>query len=177
MFKNGINNAIKIASTGSSNSNVNSSTYILLDSGNNPAPGTNEGTIKFNITTQLQGAIDRFAITPNASIFYNNVGIGKTPTVALDVHGNIKGNTVYENKESLLNKYATVFDVVFPLSKDVSNIITIDLSAYTLKINVDTSLNLLQNTKENLIYVASPLIKDVSNNITIDLSAYALKIH
>ena len=47
MFKNGLNNAIKIESTGSSNSNVNSSTYILLDSGSNPTPGTNEGTINF----------------------------------------------------------------------------------------------------------------------------------
>jgi hypothetical protein len=75
MFKNGINNAIKIASTGSSNSNVNSSTYILLDSGNNPAPGTNEGIIKFNIATQAQGAIDRFVIKPNTSIFYTDVGI------------------------------------------------------------------------------------------------------
>ncbi len=33
MFKNGVNNAIKIASTGLSNSGVDSSTYILLDSG------------------------------------------------------------------------------------------------------------------------------------------------
>ena len=38
MFKNGVNNAIKIASTGSANSNVNSSTYILLDSGGDPNP-------------------------------------------------------------------------------------------------------------------------------------------
>jgi hypothetical protein len=36
MFKTGINNAIKIALTGVANSNVNSSTYILLDSGGDP---------------------------------------------------------------------------------------------------------------------------------------------
>ena len=89
MFKNGINNAIKIASTGSSNSNVNSSTYILLDSGSNPTPGANIGTIKFNLSTQAEGALDRFIITPNTSIFYNNVGIGKSPLFALDVSGNI----------------------------------------------------------------------------------------
>ncbi len=69
MFKNGINNAIQIASTGSANSNVNSSTYILLDSGGDTNPGTNVGTIKFNIATQAQGAIDRFVINPTSSIF------------------------------------------------------------------------------------------------------------
>ena len=82
MFKNGINNA------GSSNSNVNSSTYILLDSGGNPTPGTNEGTRKSNIATQSHGAIDRFAMTPNKSIFYNNLGIGKTPNYNLDISRN-----------------------------------------------------------------------------------------
>ena len=175
MFKNGINNAIKIASTGSSNSNVNSSTYILLDSGSNPAPGTNEGTIKFNIATQSQGAIDRFVINPNTSIFYNDVGIGKSPTVALDVNGNIKGVTIYENNVSLINKYATIFNVTSPLSKDASNNILIDLSAYPLKINVDTSLNHLQNNKQDNITCLLPLSKDISNNISIDLSDYALK--
>jgi hypothetical protein len=174
MFKNGINNAIKIASTGSSNSNINSSTYILLDSGSNPTPGTNEGTIKFNIATQAQGAIDRFVITPYSSIFYNNLGIGKSPSYHLDISGNTNSNTIYENNVSLINKYATIFNVTSPLSKDASNNILIDLSAYPLKINVDTSLNHLQNTKEDLINVSTPLIKNGSN-ITIDLSAYALK--
>ena len=174
MFKNGINNAIKIASTGSSNSNINSSTYILLDSGSNPTPGTNEGTIKFNIATQAQGAIDRFVITPYSSIFYNNLGIGKSPNYHLDISGNTNSNTIYENNVSLINKYATIFNVTSPLSKDASNNILIDLSAYPLKINVDTSLNHLQNTKEDLINVSTPLIKNGSN-ITIDLSAYALK--
>jgi hypothetical protein len=77
MFKNSVNNATKIASTGLANSNVNSSTYILLDSGSDPTPGTNIGTIKFNIATQAQGVIDRFVINLTTSIFYNNVGIGK----------------------------------------------------------------------------------------------------
>ena len=174
MFKNGINNAIKIASTGSSNSNINSSTYILLDSGSNPTPGTNEGTIKFNIATQAQGTIDRFVSTPYSSIFYNNLGIGKSPNYHLDISGNTNSNTIYENNVSLINKYATIFNVTSPLSKDASNNILIDLSAYPLKINVDTSLNHLQNTKEDVINVSTPLIKNGSN-ITIDLSAYALK--
>jgi len=174
MFKNGINNAIKIASTGSSNSNVNSSTYILLDSGSNPTPGTNEGTIKFNIATQAQGAIDRFVITPYSSIFYNNLGIGKSPNYHLDISGNTNSNTIYENNVSLINKYATIFNVISPLSKDISNNIIIDLSAYSLKINVDASLNNLQNTKQDIINVSSPLIK-TGSNISIDLNAYALK--
>ena len=175
MFKNGINNAIKIASTGVSNSNVNSSTYILLDSGGDPTPGANIGTIKFNITTQSEGALDRFVIKPTTSVFYNNVGIGKTPNYNLDVSGNINSTKIYENNILLINKYATIFDVVSPLIRDVSNNITIDLSAYPLKLNVDASLNDLQNTKQDIINVTSPLIKDISNNISIDLSAYALK--
>ena len=57
------------------------------------------GTIKFNIATQAQGALDRFVIKPATSIFYNNVGIGKTPNIyngigpepnnALDISGNL----------------------------------------------------------------------------------------
>ena len=78
------------------------------------------------------------------------------------------------SNQSLINKYATIFNVTSPLSKDASNNILIGLSAYPLKINVDTSLNHLQNTKEDLINVSTPLIKNGSN-ITIDLSAYALK--
>ncbi len=48
------------------------------------------------------------------------------------------------------------------------------ISAYPLKINVDTSLNNLQNTKQDNLIFTSPLIKNVSNNVTIDLGAYAL---
>jgi hypothetical protein len=94
IYKNGVNNAIKIASSGTSNSGINSSTYILFDSGSNPTPGANVGTIKFNIATFGESAVDRFVITPTTSIFYNQVGIGKTPSVNLDVSGhlNVTGN-------------------------------------------------------------------------------------
>ncbi len=68
MFKTSVNIVIKIASTGLANSNVNSSTYIFLDSGSDPTPGTNIGTIKFIIATQAQGAIDRFVINPTSPI-------------------------------------------------------------------------------------------------------------
>ena len=99
MFKNGLNNAIKIASTGNANNNVNSSTFILLDSGSDPTPTTNVGTIKFNITTQSEGALDRFVIKPTTSVFYNNVGIGKTPSFNLDVSGflNVSVNVYTSN--------------------------------------------------------------------------------
>jgi len=143
MFKNGLNNAIKIASSGYANNNVNSSTFILLDSGSNPTPMTNVGTIKFNIASNSQGALDRFVITPTTSIFYNNVGIGITPNYTLDVSGNINSNTLYENNASLISKYATIenlnlkqniINVTSPLIKnDISNNLSIDLSAYAFK--------------------------------------------
>ena len=143
MLKFGLNNAIKIASSGYANNNVNSSTFILLDSGSNPTPMTNVGTIKFNIATNSQGALDRFVITPTTSIFYNNVGIGITPNYTLDVSGNINSNTLYENNASLISKYATIenlnlkqniINVTSPLIKnDISNNLSIDLSAYAFK--------------------------------------------
>ena len=57
-----------------------------------------------------------------------------------------------------------------PLLKDISNNLTIDLSAYPLKINVDTSLNNLQHKKQDIITCLLPLSKDISNNISINLS-------
>ena len=50
---------------------------------------TNVGTIKFNIATQSEGALDRFIMTPTTSIFYNNVGIGLTPSFNLDISGHL----------------------------------------------------------------------------------------
>jgi hypothetical protein len=41
--------------------------------------------------------------------------------------------------------------LTFPLLKDISNNITIYLSAYSLKINVDASLNDLENTKQKIL--------------------------
>jgi hypothetical protein len=89
MFKNGANTALKFSTYGGSNSGVNSSSYILLDSGGDPTPGANIGNIKFNISTNAEGEKDRLVITPTTSIFYNNVGIGKSPSVALDISGHL----------------------------------------------------------------------------------------
>ncbi len=77
----------------------------MLDSGGDPNPGTNAGTIKFNIATQAQGAIDRFVINPTSSIFYNNVSVGKTPSAHLDVSGNI--NATGSISLNLYIKYIT----------------------------------------------------------------------
>ena len=109
---------------------------------------------------------------------------------ALDASLNALSNTVSTKQN--------IFTCVSPLIKnDISNNISIDLSAYPLKINVDASFNnvytksyidtsfnnvytkantdTLLNTKQNIITVSTPLIKDVSNNLSIDLSAYPLK--
>jgi hypothetical protein len=45
MFKNSTNTALKLYSSGNANNNVNSSTFILLDSGSDPTPGANVGII------------------------------------------------------------------------------------------------------------------------------------
>ncbi len=42
---------------------------------------------------------------------------------------------------------------------DISNSITVDLSACPLKLNVDSSLFNLQNTKQDNLLFTSPLLK------------------
>ena len=85
--------------------------------------------------------------------------------------------TTLNNLSDVVNTKQDIFTCTSPLIKnDVSNNISIDLSAYQLKTNVDASLNNIISTKQNIFTCISPLIKnDVSNNITIDLSSYALK--
>ena len=80
-------------------------------------------------------------------------------------------NTTLSNKQNTIT-------VSTPLIKDVSNNITIDLSAYPLKTYVDGSLNTINTNKQNKFTCISPLIKnDISNNISIDLSGYPLKTY
>ncbi len=53
------------------------------------------------------------------------------------------------------------------IRNEISNNISIDLSAYPLKKNVDSSLNSLNTNKQNVFTCVTPLIKnDISNNIT-----------
>ncbi len=42
---------------------------------------------------------------------------------------------------------------------DISNNISIDLSAYAIKNNVDSSLNSLNTNKQNILSCITPLIK------------------
>ena len=49
MWKNGANTAMDIKTFGTANSGVNSNVLIRIDSGGDPTPGTNAGTITYNI--------------------------------------------------------------------------------------------------------------------------------
>jgi len=116
-----------------------------------------------------------------------NVGIGTThsATYKLDVSGSINSTSFFQNGNQIdFSSYATITNLntkqntltfSSPLI-NTSNNITIDLSAYPLKTNVDASLNSLNTNKQNIFTCITPLIKnDISNNISIDLSAYPLK--
>ena len=71
-------------------------------------------------------------------------------------------NTSINTKENILSFNG-------PLSKS-SNTVSIDLSTYAIKDNVDSSLNSLNTNKHNVFTCITPLIKnDISNNISIDL--------
>jgi hypothetical protein len=61
------------------------------------------------------------------------------------------------------------------IEKGLSNNVTIDLSAYVLKIVFGTSFNNLQSTKQDRLVFTTPLKRDLSKNVTVDLSAYVLK--
>ena len=50
---------------------------------------------------------------------------------------------------------------------------TDDLTVYAIKSNVDSSLNNLTNTKENILSFQGPMSKDL-NIVSINLSNYAL---
>jgi hypothetical protein len=92
---------------------------------------TNVGTIKFNIATQLEGALDRFVITPTTSIFYNNVGIGKIPNSydygpkpnnALDVSGNlgVSGHIYTESIQPMLDYFLKNMNITTRLERNLN---------------------------------------------------------
>ena len=79
------------------------------------------------------------------------------------------------NLNASINTKENILSFNGPLSKS-SNTVSIDLSTYAVKNNVDISLNSLNTNKQNVFSCITPLIKnDISNNIRIDLSAYPLK--
>ncbi len=74
---------------------------------------------------------------------------------------------------SLFKPSSNIFSASFEiLTACLSLIVSSKLISF-----VDTSLNDLQNKKQDNLLFTSPLLKDISNNITIDLSAYPLKIN
>ena len=77
MFKNGLNTAVKIYSWGGANSGVNSSTYILLDSGSDPTPGANIGKIYFSISSTNVALI-----TLATTSIYNSLNVSGTTTLS-----------------------------------------------------------------------------------------------
>jgi hypothetical protein len=162
MFKNTANTALKFSTYGGSNSGVNSSTSILLDSGSNPTPGSNIGNIKFNIATNTEGGIDRFIITPTTSTFYNNVGIGKTSGQALDVSGNaiISGNLYNQN---IISSFSGTAGNVNVLARTTG---TINLISEQGSINFNTnSTNRFLIDPSGFIFAYNNF--DVSGNINV----------
>ena len=101
-------------------------------------------------------------------------------SVSIDLSNYLSSSTASSTYATIsnLNTKQNIISVSTPLIKNVSNNISIDLSAYPLKTNVDSSLNSLTTNKQNIFTCITPLIKnDVSNNISIDLSAYPLKTY
>ena len=94
--------------------------------------------VKFNIATHIEGALDRFVITPTTSTFYTNVGIGKSPSsplVALDISGhlNATGN-VYTHVVQPFNNDT-------PKSMNIKTLLTgnLNLSSETGNIYLNTN--------------------------------------
>jgi hypothetical protein len=89
MWKNGANTAMDIKTFGGANSVVNSDVLIRIDSGGDPTPGANVGTITFNINGS-----DKHIITGSG------MGIGTTTigSYALNVNG-----TSYLNGNASIN--------------------------------------------------------------------------
>lgn len=138
---------------------------IIIDTSNNVGIGTTTNTL-YKLT--VDGAF-------NSTSLYNNGTLINFNSYAT----NTNLTTNYYNKsstDSLLNTKQDTLLFTSPLLKDISNNVTIDLSAYPLKTSVDSSLNSLNTNKQNVFTCISPLIKnDISNNISVDLSAYPLK--
>ena len=105
----------------------------------------------------INGTYKTFSLTDLSNNVYTRI---------FDLSSNL--NTSINTKENILSFNG-------PLSKS-SNTVSIDLSTYAVKNNVDSSLNSLNTNKQNVFTCITPLIKnDISNNIRIDLSAYPLK--
>ena len=112
-------------------------------------------------------AINRFRVDPSGNIYsYGN----------FDVSGNIKGNEIFENSVSLINKYATIANLnlkqdiincVSPLLKDSSNNITIGTLPVSFGGTGTTTFNekqILIGNGTNALLQSPNLIWDNSSN-------------
>jgi hypothetical protein len=83
---------------------------------------TNVGPINFNIATQIEGALDKFIITPTTSIYYHNEGIGKSPSVALGISGhlNATGNVYTQLVQPLNDNTPKAMNIRTRLTKNLN---------------------------------------------------------
>ena len=133
----------------------------MLDSGSNPSAGANIGNIKFNISTNAEGEKDRLVITPTTSIFYNSVGIGKTPGQALDISGSVFVSANIYNK-NIISSYSGVAGNVNVLARLTG---TINLTSEQGSINFNTnSIDRLSIDPSGFIFAYNNF--DVSGNMT-----------
>ncbi len=115
-----------------------------------------------NIATHIEGALDRYIITPTTSIFYNNVGIGKSPSVALDISGNLNA-TVTGN---IYTQVVQPFNDDMPKSINIRTLLTgnLSLSSETGNIYLNTnSINRFMIDPSGNIYSYGNI--DVSGSI------------
>ena len=127
MWKNGANTAMDLKTFGNSNSNVNSDVLIRLDSGGNPTPGTNTGTIIYNINgsdRHIMTATGLGINTTSPGTFALNVS-GDTLLSSLNISGRtIIGSDIYNYSDSSfeLNKNITVrklIEIVLHLGQEL----------------------------------------------------------
>jgi hypothetical protein len=140
MWKNGANTATDLKTWGNSNSDVNSNVLIRLDSGGDPFPGSNSGTITYNIN-----GLDKHKMTATG-FSINTISPG---TYALNVSGdtllstslNVSGTTKLNNTVSLFSSLNV--SGFTSLNNNVSLISSLNVSGFTTLANNMTLLSSL----------------------------------
>jgi hypothetical protein len=122
MFKNGANTAMDSKTHGNSNSGVSSDILIRVDSGGNPTPRTNTGTITYNINES-----DRHIMTSTGL----GINIASPGIFALNVSG-----------DTLLSSSSNVSGFI-TLNNNVSIISSLNVSGFTTLNNNTTLLSSL----------------------------------
>ena len=116
--------------------------------------------------TELSGSGTNISNLDNNNIIHNKPDLNLYALKSyVDGSLNIINNTL-TIKQNLIS-------VSTPLIKDVSNNITIDLSAYTIKLNVDSSSNSLNTNKQNNLTFNNPFLNS-SNSISLNIIQHNL---